>query len=103
MSKGSNILREALAEVPAGPLVGDMASKVESLLIGCWDEFEGSSTENTTGDKLIGRIEKLEWQPPNLTFRIERHGATVMGSSRATLQRWNVDIEARNATVATSG
>ena len=60
MSKRLNLLREALAEVPPGPLVGETASNVKSLLIACWDEFAGSSTENITRDKLIGRIENLE-------------------------------------------
>ena len=48
MSKGLNILREALAEVPHGPLTGDTAANVEPMLIDCWDELTGNSAEGTT-------------------------------------------------------
>jgi hypothetical protein len=27
-----------------------------------------------TGDKLLDRMEKVVWEPPVLTFTIERHG-----------------------------
>ena len=32
-------------------------------------------------------------QPPLLTFVVERHGGAVMGSTRATLQGWTVDMD----------
>lgn len=38
-------------------------------------------------------MEDVAWHPPLLTFTIERHGGTVMGSSRATLQECIVDVE----------
>ena len=44
----------------------------------------------------LGRMEKVEWQPPYLTFSIERHGATVKGSTRAELQNWQVDTSHRS-------
>ena len=50
------------------------------------------------GHKLIGRMENVEWHPPILTFLIERHGGTVLGSARAELQRWTVDLDRRTAT-----
>lgn len=45
------------------------------------------------GDKLTGRMEQVVWEPPVLSFAIERQGATVKGSSRATLQEWTVDLD----------
>jgi hypothetical protein len=49
------------------------------------------------GHKLLGRMEEVQWNPPVLSFTIERHGCTVMGSSRATLQEWTVDLERKTA------
>src|SRR5436190_1890189 len=86
-------LRETLAGIPPGLLVGDNAAIVESLLILAWDEIKGTSVENTAAYKLRGRTELLEWQPPNLTFRHARHGATVLGSTRERLHHWQVDIQ----------
>jgi len=56
-----------------------------------------------TGTKLLGRTECVVWQPAKIVFRIERHGATVMGSSRAELQEWTIDLEHRTKTVQTVG
>src|SRR5437016_13451716 len=86
-------LRETLAGMPAGLPVGNNAEIVESLLILAWDEIKGTSAENTAAYKLRGRTELLEWQPPNLTFTLARHGATVLGSTRERLHHWQVDIQ----------
>jgi len=45
----------------------------------------------------LDRIEKLEWRPPELWFTIERHGALVLGSTRAELQHWRVNLETGEA------
>jgi len=66
---------------------------LESLLARCWDSLVGSTSGGMTSSKLFGRIEDARWQPPELTFTIERHGGTVVGSSRAELQDWTVDLE----------
>jgi hypothetical protein len=84
-----------LATMPPGPL-HDTAD-LERLLNACWDAFEGHEDEGMTPEKLLGRMEKVEWQPPVLTFVIERHGRICQGSSRANLHRWTVNIEARTA------
>ena len=55
------------------------------------------------GHKLIGRMEHVEWNPPVLTFVIERHGGTVLGSTRAELQRWTVDLDRKTATCERAG
>ncbi len=53
--------------------------------------------------KLRGRMEQVAWNPPRLSFVIERHGATVNGSSRAEVQQWEINLETRTAECATVG
>ncbi|MCA9251047.1 MAG: hypothetical protein KDA54_07920 [Phycisphaerales bacterium] len=66
--------------------------KVEQLLATHWDEFDGDPGAMSP-EKLIGRTEDLTWTSPILTFSIERHGATVMGSSRAEIHSWELNLE----------
>jgi hypothetical protein len=63
----------------------------------CWDQFKGSRAEGMDGAKLYGRIEDPAWQPPVLSFKIERHGGTVNGSTRADVHLWSVDLDAMAA------
>ncbi|QEL17837.1 hypothetical protein [Limnoglobus roseus] len=44
-------------------------------------------------------MEKVAWEPPKIVVRIERHEATMMGSSRAEVQEWTIDLEHRTKTV----
>jgi hypothetical protein len=55
-----------------------------------------------TPEKVTGRMEDVEWALPILTFVIERHGGTVLGSSRAELQQWRLDIDRGTRTLVTS-
>ena len=71
---------------------------LEHLLGEAWDELDGSQDYNTKYWKLYGRVEQQTWNSPILTFVLERHGATVMGSSRAYLHRWTVDLQKKSAT-----
>src|SRR5438445_9081548 len=48
----------------------------------------------------LHRAEDLLWKPPFLSFTIERHGATVLGSSRAELQDWMVNLHLETARCA---
>jgi hypothetical protein len=82
-------LREYLCELPAGMI--DDKSRLIALLSECWDDFEGASAEATSVEKLR-RAESVDWNPPLLTFVIERHGGTVQGSTRAQLHRWTIDL-----------
>src|SRR5690348_3540304 len=63
-----------------------------------WYDLHSSSDEKMATHKL-SRLEQPEWNPPCLTFAIERHGGTVLGSTRAELQWWIVDLDAGTATV----
>ena len=49
-----------------------------------------------TSFKLF-RAENLHWDPPVLSFTIERHGATVLGSTRAELHEWKINMETLTA------
>jgi hypothetical protein len=41
----------------------------------------------------LARMEAVRWEPPILSFTIERHGAMALGSTRAELQHWRVDFD----------
>jgi hypothetical protein len=96
-------LRTILDGTPPGTIPEAAASMVESYLAGCWEELAGSGDGGMVGSKLRQRTEQLAWNPPLLTFRIERHGGTVNGSSRADLQYWEIDIDGAKASIITGG
>jgi hypothetical protein len=73
-------LRRHCTAILQGP-VAEVAA-TERLLATCWDDLVGDDG-GTDGYKLLNRTEDLAWEPPTLSFCIERHGDTVMGSSRA--------------------
>jgi len=90
-------LKRLLHPVPSGLLAKGIAGEVESLMIRLWGHLGGSEAESTTADKLSGRIEEIRWEPPHVTFQIERHGGTVMGSSRAEIHEWIVNLDTAEA------
>jgi hypothetical protein len=89
-------LRKYLGCQKPGPL--KVTSDVEHLLAEVWGDL-GGDDGGMAGSKLLGRMEQVEWQPPILSFMIERHGGAVLGSTRAELQRWSVDLDRWTATV----
>ena len=50
------------------------------------------------GYKLLRRMEAVAWDAPVLSFRIERHGQTALGSSRASIDAWTLDIDKMTTT-----
>jgi hypothetical protein len=80
----------------------DERNIVLERLRGLWSQLSGSSYENTTPDKLC-RAESLDWQRPNLSFCLERHGGTVNGSSRADVHYWVVDLQKGSAAIEREG
>ena len=70
----------------------DEPLKISELLALAWETLTGGTDEGMEGYKLIDRMEKVEWGPPVLRFEIERHGATAMGSLRADLHEWTIDL-----------
>jgi hypothetical protein len=73
-----------------------------TLLARCWNQLEGNDLNAMAGDKVL-RAENLKWNDPRLEFDIERHGGTALGSTRAEMQHWVVDLVARTVDCTTSG
>lgn len=95
-------LLEYLSSLPTGSLSD--TTNLEVLLSSCWNELgQSTDTHNMAGDKLIGRMESVVWEPPILSFIIERHGGTVGGSSRAELHGWSVNVETQVASCSIKG
>ncbi len=80
-------LRARTAQLGPGPIPSD----VRDLIAAAWDELDGGD-EQAMAARKVDRVEKLEWNPPYLTFVIERHGGTVHGSKRSEMQGWTVDV-----------
>jgi hypothetical protein len=70
---------------------------LEQLLMPAWDDLAGSGDGGMQSYKLKNRVEKPTWNPPVLSFQIERHGATVNSSIYAELQLWEIDCEKATA------
>ncbi len=85
-----NQLRKYLKRIPEGEITD--TAELEGLLASCWDKFTGDYG-GMEPQKLLGRMKDVLWSPPILGFVIERHGGTVMGSSRAEIQTWELNIE----------
>ncbi|MDX1947407.1 MAG: hypothetical protein SFU86_18545 [Pirellulaceae bacterium] len=88
-------LQTWLQSVPPGPIAD--VTQLTSLLAACWDEFDGGTAEKMEPWKLHDRLEKPTWNPPELGFQMERHGGTVLGSSRAEIHEWVVDLDLKTA------
>jgi hypothetical protein len=75
-----------------------LQDRVVRLLAKSWSTLQGGDEEGMDADKLVGRVESLTWDTPELRFEIERHGGTVHGSTLASRQRWNVNLDRMTAT-----
>lgn len=80
-----------------GPI--DDTEELDDVVASYWHELAGSAEGGMEGRKLEGRMEMAEWNPPLLTFNIERHGATVNGSVYAEVQHWSVNVETGEASL----
>ncbi|MHC4132959.1 MAG: hypothetical protein ACYSR3_13360 [Planctomycetota bacterium] len=89
-------LKEFLNLLPSGKITD--TSEIEQMLVVSWEEFTFTGMEGgMAGHKISGRIEGAEWNPPLLSFTIERHGAMKFSSSRAELQHWVLNINTGEA------
>jgi hypothetical protein len=96
-----NELKDFLNSLKPGLLNRNQISKLQTLLQRYWHQFKGSDETKMVGYKLLRGIEDVEWDPPKLFFTIERHGITMLGSSRADLQMWTLNIEDETVTANT--
>lgn len=97
-------LSNFLKDLPANErmITENSRPKVLELLQECWPHLSGSDEHNTRSDKIY-RAENLRWMPPILYFELERHGATVNGSSRADVHHWEIDVDDGTAQVVKEG
>jgi len=96
-------IREYLDGIEPGKLNDEQVSEVTGLLFSCWHRLPGGEEGGMVADKLCNRTEEMEWRAPSLTFKIERHGGMVNGSSRAEIQHWNIDLNHGTAGLAGTG
>ena len=82
-------LKEYLAGISSGRITD--VDTVVDLLASIWPDLPGSD-EHAMASRKLARAEALKWEPPHLSFIIERHGGTVMGSTRAELQKWTLNV-----------
>jgi len=85
-------LQEFFCRLEPGQIRGENSSKIERLLFENWHSFEDHEWGKLEGYKILHRMETPDWNPPNFSFVIERHGATVGGSIWAHLQKYILDI-----------
>lgn len=100
VSKNLEKFKEYMIALNQGPI--EDARSVGTLLSRCWDEFDGGDSKGMKGYKLPRRMEKVEWHPPVLIFKIERHGPIMVGSKYAPVDKWEVDIDRLSAKVVDS-
>lgn len=90
-------LRSYLDRLTAGTKIDP--TELAPLLADAWDYFEIDGDDGGIGaDKLqANRVEQPEWDGTIVSFLIERHGGTCAGSTRADVQRWEVELDRRTA------
>jgi hypothetical protein len=88
------------AALPPGPVAD--APALERLLAAAWGDL-ARDDGGMEGYKLFNRMEAVAWNSPVLSFRIERHGGAMLGSTRAEVQHWHVDVEKQTATLGKVG
>lgn len=91
-------LQDLLSTIPPGHMSDGDCLQVLAELSQCWESIPGSDVKSTTADKLR-RAEEVCWTPPILSFKLERHGGTVLGSGRASLHYWEVNTEQPEARI----
>jgi hypothetical protein len=101
MTQAVNELATSLNNVAPGEVAN--IADLEKALSAAWDDLAGPGVGGMDCWKLFGRMENVVWQPPLLSFVIERHGGTVNGSTRAELQHWNVNLDTMTAEITKTG
>ena len=89
-------LRRLLSSLEPGPVPVGKRQAAILRLSEAWDDLSGGDDRAMAPHK-VDRAEKLHWSPPHLTFQIERHGGTVLGSCYAEIQPWTVNVDEATA------
>lgn len=92
-----NDLQNFCENLKPGRVPNDKVGELERLLAVYWHELSEDRTGGMKGEKILNRTEALSWTPPCVSFKIERHGATVLRSTYAELQSWTVDVDVMSA------
>ena len=85
-------LRGFLRVLPVGP-VEDVG--LVDVLAAAWDSLDRD--DRSMEAFKLDRLEAPRWDGLVLTFSVERHGGTVLGSTRAEVQHWEIDSGAATA------
>jgi hypothetical protein len=100
MSKVQELLAHLNSEITPGPVVP--TDPLCKALAACWLELDGNEDTGMYPKKLVpDLLEDVRWEPPRLTFVMERHGGTVLGSTRAEVYTYTVDLQERTVTSET--
>jgi len=86
-----------LDDLGRGPI--EVTEPLATLLETVWGQLDGGGDTAMNGTKLHRRMEDIVWEPPVLSFRIERHGGVMCGSIYAEIQEWRVDFNRGTASV----
>jgi hypothetical protein len=90
-------LREFLTALPVGPVAD---GRLVDVLASAWDRLDRDDRKMAAFK--LNRVEAPHWSGSVLTFTVDRHGGTVLGSTRAEVQHWEVDPRAATALVVRS-
>jgi len=85
-------LKQFLSQLPDGKVPENKEEELITLLKNCWETLNPEEFEDLFAYKL-DRIEDPHWYPPLITFSIERHGGTALGSTRAEMQYWVINTD----------
>jgi hypothetical protein len=98
-------MAKLLRSMPAGTARAETRVLVLKMLGACWTEFTGSTESKMAFWKTVREegADDLAWDPPILSFTVERHGVMVLGSGRAEKQEWKLDLEHKTAQHCTVG
>ena len=81
-----NELKSYVRQLPRGPVL--KVPVVEYVLVNCGDRLAASDDTSMEDYKLGDRTEDLSWNPPHLTFNLERHGGVALGGKVAEVHSW---------------
>jgi hypothetical protein len=89
---------DAFRELLFGLLVGPVdRDRLVDVLTDAWDCLDRD--DRSMAAFKLKRLEVPYWDGSMLTFAVERHGGTVLGSTRADVQHWAADPRAATARI----